>query len=140
LTRWSTWSKTSPARHSHILNLATIYAREKRFRPSADEYRETLRLDPANDLARISLVKALTALAEFDEALPLIQDYARRKPADFDAHYLLGSVYRGVGQYAAAELELKRAVEMDPNHYDVRYNLGFRLGEGRKAAGSSAAS
>ena len=81
----------------------------------------------ANDVARISLVKALTALAEFDEALPLIQDYARQKPADLEAHYLLGAVYRGLGQYAAAELELKRAVAWNPNHYDVHYNLGFVL-------------
>ena len=50
-------------------------------------------------------------LAEFDEALPLIQDYARRKPDDFDTHYLLGAVYRGLAQYDAAGQELKRAVE-----------------------------
>jgi len=53
-----------------------------------------LRLDPANDLARISLVKALTALAEFDEALPLIQELCATKSQRIvDAHYLLGSVF-----------------------------------------------
>ncbi|PYT33472.1 MAG: hypothetical protein DMG58_07290, partial [Acidobacteria bacterium] len=119
--------KDEPGSSLAHFNLATIYAREKRFRPSADEYREALRLDSGNDVARVSLVKTLVGLAEFDEALPLIQDYAQRKPDDFEAHYVLGTVERGLGRYEPAERELKRAMQMDPNHYDVRYNLGFVL-------------
>jgi tetratricopeptide (TPR) repeat protein len=115
-------------------NLATIYAREKMFRQAADEYRESVRLDPANDIARLSLVKALVDLAEFDEALRLMRDYAARKSEEFEAHYLFGTVYRGLGQYEAAEVELKRAVQMDPNHYDVRYTLGFVLWKEGKPA------
>jgi tetratricopeptide (TPR) repeat protein len=127
-------AKDEPGSALVHFNLATVYAREKLFRQAADEYRESVRLDPANDVARLSLVKALVDLAEFDEALPLIQDYAGRKPEEFEAHYLFGSVYRGLGPYEAAERELKRAVQMDPNHYDVRYNLGFVLRKESKPA------
>jgi len=43
------------------------------------------------------LGEALVILAEFPAALPLIQEYARRKPHDFDALYLSGVVRRGLG-------------------------------------------
>ena len=70
---------------------------------------------------------ALVTLAQYGEALPLMQDFAARRPNELDAHYLLGAVYRGLGQFEQAEIELERAVGMDANHYDVRYNLGFVL-------------
>jgi tetratricopeptide (TPR) repeat protein len=56
LTRLVKVHPNSPLAH---FNLATIYANQKRFRESVDEYKETLRLDSSNDVARISLVKAL---------------------------------------------------------------------------------
>ena len=36
-------------------------------------------------------------------------------------------VDRGLGNYAAAEPLLRRAVSLNPNHYEARYNLGFVL-------------
>jgi tetratricopeptide (TPR) repeat protein len=108
-------------------NLATEQAHQKMYRDAAGGFREALRLDPKNDVARISLVKALNVLAEYTEALPLMEDFARRKPSDFDAPYLLGEVYRGLGRYADAAPLLERAVRMKPSHYDSLYNLGFVL-------------
>ncbi len=72
-------------------------------------------------------MKALIILAEFQTALPEIQNYFRRKPHDFDALYLMGVVDRGLGNYTAAEDLLKQAIALDSNHYDTRYNLGFVL-------------
>ena len=108
-------------------NLATEQAHQKLFRAAVGEYRECLRLDPSNDVARTSLVKALNILAEYNEALPLISDYAKRKPDEFEAPYLLGEVYRGLGQYAEAVPLLQHAVKMRPSNYDAQYNLGFVL-------------
>jgi tetratricopeptide (TPR) repeat protein len=108
-------------------NLASVYAQQNRFREAADEYGKALGLDPSNDVARVSLVKALTILSQYSEALPLIEDHARRHPKDFEGHKLLGIVYRGLGRDAEAEAELRRAVEMRPGDYESRYNLGFIL-------------
>ena len=44
-----------------FFNLATVYAQERSFQEAADAYRQALRLEPGNDLARVSLVKALLA-------------------------------------------------------------------------------
>ena len=115
---------TSADRHAR---LGIAYTQESQFRQAVDEFREALRLDPSNDVTRLSYVKALIILAEFQTALPEIQGYFRRKPGDFDALYLMGVVDRGLGDYAAAEPLLKQAEALNPNHYDTRYNLGFVL-------------
>src|SRR5438270_563229 len=49
-------------------NLASIYAHQKRFREAVDEYRFALRLNPSDDVTRISLVKALVMLAQYADA------------------------------------------------------------------------
>ncbi len=105
-------------------NLGIAYTQQNRYREAAQEFETALHLDPANDVVRLSYVKALIILAQFDTALPVIQDYAHRKPNSFDALYLTGVVDRGMGNYTQAEPLLKRAVALRANDYDVRYNLG----------------
>ena len=74
------------------------------------------------------------AMAKFEDALPLLEDFARRKPDDFETHYLLGTVYRSLGNYDAAEAEGRRAVQMKPSDYSARFNLGFILAKAGKPA------
>ena len=100
---------TSADRHAR---LGVAYTQQSQFRQAADEFGEALRLDPSNDITRLSYVKALIILAEFQTALPEIQSYYRRKPGDFDALYLMGVVDRGLGNYSDAEVGI---VEMRPN-------------------------
>ncbi len=116
-----------PASADRHARLGIAYTQETQFRQAVDEFREALRLDPSNDVTRLSYVKALIVLAEFETALPEIQNYFQRKRHDFDALYLMGVVYRGLGNYAAAEGLLRQAIVLNPNHYDTRYNLGFVL-------------
>src|SRR5207248_1721632 len=96
-------AKSQPYLAIAHFNLASVYAQQKRFQEAADEYGQTLRLDPSNDAARVALVKALTILAQYSEALPLIEDYTRRKPADHEGHLLLGTLYRELGKYGEAQ-------------------------------------
>src|SRR5204863_3466156 len=98
---------TSADRHAR---LGIAYTQESQFRQAVDEFREALRLDPSNDVTRLSYVKALIILAEFQTSLPEIQNYLRSKPHDFEAMYLMGVVDRGLGDYADAELLLNKAV------------------------------
>jgi tetratricopeptide (TPR) repeat protein len=113
--------------------LATSYAHQQRFRESAAEYREVLRLDPSNDLARLSLVKALIYLQGYPEALPLIEDYFSRHSDEFEANAILGAVYKGTARYPLAVPPLERAVRMQPGDFAVQYNLAFALARTGKA-------
>ena len=77
-------------------------------------FQEAVRLDPAYDEARVSLVKTLVILAQFDAAAPFIRDYLQRKPHDFDALYLTGVVERGLGNFTEAEKDLRQALALKP--------------------------
>src|SRR3989475_10810446 len=91
---------SSADRHAR---LGIAYTQETQFRQAVDEFREALRLDPSNDVTRVSYVKALIVHAEVQAAFSQIQNYFRRKPHDFDALYSMGVVDRGLGKYTAAE-------------------------------------
>ena len=75
-------------------NLGIVYTQQNRFNEAAQEFQEAVRLDLSNDDARVSLVKTLVILAQFDAAAPIIREYLQRKPHDFDALYLSGVVER----------------------------------------------
>src|SRR5579862_2907972 len=119
--------KADPGLAEAHSNLAVIYALQNRFREAADEYYQALRYDTANDTSRISLVRALVILGEFNDALPFIQDYLKRHASDGDGLTLRGTIYRGLGDYVRAEADLRRGVQAKPEDYDARYNLGFVL-------------
>src|SRR5881275_3078642 len=87
LTELVQQNPSSADRHAR---LGIAYTQETQFRQAADEFREALQLDANNDVTRLSYVKALIVLAEFQTALPEIQNYFRRKPHNFDALYLMG--------------------------------------------------
>ena len=116
-------------------NLATAYARTENFPAAADHYRRVLELDPANDMARMAAAKALANFHKHQEVLELVAPYSSRRPAsvdEFELRHLRGVALRGIGKYAEAEVSLRRAAELRPEHSDTRYNLGFVLARQEK--------
>lgn len=112
--------------------LATIYTRQRRYEDAASEFQEALRLNPRDDLTRASYLQNLLLRSKFDVALPIAQEYYRRRPDDFESLYLLGVVDRELGNYSEAKGLLMEAASMNPQHYATRYNLGLvyvKLGE-----------
>lgn len=108
-------------------NLGIVYTQQDRFGEAAEEFQQALRIDPSDDVTRVSYVKALVVLAQFDKAQPIASEYLQRKPRDFDALYLSGVVNRGLGNYSEAEKELRAALRMKPADFEALYNLGFVL-------------
>ncbi len=124
--------ETAPQLASAHFNLATIYADGKRFREAADEYAAALKLEPANDVTRLALVKAEVSIANYDTALPFAEEYVKNRPKDYEGHYLLGSIYRGLARYPEAERELRTAERGNAQAYGVEYDLGFVLARQQK--------
>lgn len=107
--------------------LATVYTNEERYSEAAAEYKEALRLDPDDDVARLSLAKTLLLLRRTEDALPYAQAYVKSHPADADGYYVLGLAFKAQGNFAESTGALQRAAEINPNDYDVRYHLGSAL-------------
>ena len=108
-------------------NLATLYAREKRYDQSLEHFRAAVELDPADDVTRLSLAKALIALDRFGDAIPLLNEALRRNGHNAEALRLRGMAYRGVSDFDKAATDLRGAVELSPDDYQAQYNLGFVL-------------
>ena len=106
-------------------NLGNAYGRHFRYKEARVEYEQTLRLDPDFNAARLSLAKALLEMGEDTAAIPIVQDYIRRAPGDYEGYLMLGQAYRRQGDLAKAAEHLGRAVELKPDSYDARYNLGI---------------
>jgi len=121
--------KADPANAQAHLNLGINFTQQKLYHEAEAEFREALRLDPANDVIRVSDVKALLNLKQYATALPVIQEYLHRKPHDFDALELAGEVDFGLSNYAEAETVLKQAIAINPDHYNARYYLGSALAD-----------
>jgi tetratricopeptide (TPR) repeat protein len=116
--------------------LGNIYANEQRYREAADEYKEVVRINRGDLTALLAGVKALVNASAYEEALKPAQNYVQRKPADAAGHVLLGTVYRGLGDYAKAEPELKIGAAKAPDDFQARYQFGFvlaRLGKLQQA-------
>jgi len=116
------------------LNLGIVYTQQDRYREAAEQFREVLRLDPNDDVARLSLVKALAILAEFPSALPLIQEYARRNPGDFGSAVPYWSHTTRPWRLHGGRSHSQASCCAEPDDYDSRYNLGFVLAKLGKSA------
>lgn len=121
----------SPAPHSA---LATIYTQQNRLEEAAAEFKKAREINPQDDNVSLSYAKVLILLANYDAALPIIQDHLRRHREGFDGYYLSGVVDRDLGNYSAAKAMLEHAIRLDPNHYDARYNLGVALAKSGEPA------
>jgi tetratricopeptide (TPR) repeat protein len=88
--------------------------------------RRALQYDPDNSDALFELASLLRALKRFDEALKLLQDYARRVPGDFQAIAAIGRNLSGLQRFAEAEGVLRRAL-MGADDANARYDLGVVL-------------
>ena len=106
-------------------NLGNLYAKQEQYSEASGAYAHTLKLDPANDPARLAGAKALMALSLHEAALPLTAEYLSRHPQDAEALYLNGLANRGLGRYRESEAVLLRAAALTPGDYNVQYNLGF---------------
>ena len=80
----------------------------------------------------LARVKALATVSAFQDALAPAQDYVRRKATDPEGHVLLGAVYKGLGEYEKAEVELEHAVAGNPDDFQAQYQLGFVLARNQR--------
>ena len=62
---------------------------------------------------------------KMDQAITELQTAIRQRPDYAPAHYALAHAYFDMKQYALAEVQLKRVLELMPNQNGARYELGM---------------
>ncbi len=130
----------SGARYADVLNmLGIIYHADGKFNNAIDSFEEALEINPDYAEATLNLAVLYNDLGEFKKAKALYARIQDRKGAtDLDPilkgkianlHAHLGDVYRGIGKYAEAIDEYKKALKLCPSYADIRTKLGMSLRE-----------
>ena len=84
--------------------------------------------------ARVGRATELLMENRNEEAVIVLQDIVRRRPGYARAHQQLAHAYFNLRQYAQAEGELKRVIELQPENGSAQYELGISyLNENRTA-------
>ncbi len=90
--------------------------------------REAAELSPGDPAPGMLEVRLLVSLDRHDEALARADELVAAQPGSADLHHLRGMVHYSVGD-AAAEADLRRAVELAPEHREARTGLALALVE-----------
>jgi tetratricopeptide (TPR) repeat protein len=108
---------------AHML-LGRAYLNSNRSLQAIEEFKTTLKLDPAMKLGHYHLGFAYFSLGRNDEAIGEYKEELRRSGESAATVYELGRALLAGGQYDAAVTYLQRGAALDAPNPDVWYNLG----------------
>ncbi len=82
---------------------------------------------PQTDAAVLRDAARLANRGELREAGTLCENYLRQNPTSAQAYYLLGLVREAEGKHSLVGELFKKAVYLDPNHYEAMIHLALHL-------------
>lgn len=126
---WGDVVRNAPNLERARMNLGLLLLRAGRDEEAGEQFRELVRLDPANPGAHTNLGIVQRNLGRSDEALRSLEAALEVK-ADFpEAHLQLGVTYGMLGRDREGVEALRRAVALRPWYPEAHANLGALLGK-----------
>jgi tetratricopeptide (TPR) repeat protein len=101
--------------------------RSQKFQAAAESYELALHQEPTKFVYYARLGGVYIKLGQADQAREIFRRGALRFPQLPEAHYFLGIASRALGDYASAEVELRRSLRLQANNVDALAQLGFVL-------------
>lgn len=113
-----------------VLVMASTYAaltirRNRDYRSELKMWGDTVRKQPGNTRARLSLGYALAQRQRYDEAIAQFNEILRLKPQDTDALNNLGLTMEKMGKWEEAVQYFREGLRVTPNDAQVHLNLGL---------------
>jgi chemotaxis protein methyltransferase WspC len=134
----ATAAATRPA-HRLTKQRASAPARGTPARPfsiSADSAVTVPEPEPLTDDVVLAEAFRLADQGHLDEAAEHCENLLQRHSHQADAHYLLGLIREAAGNVQEAETMLRKAIYLDPNHYEALTHLGVICRQKGDAAGA----
>lgn len=125
----SAWSKLEglpPSSQLHELRARDL-DENGRSREAAVEWREALKLAPANPILERGLAASLMKALDYTAALPLLEKLLQAQPASAELQLLCGRAWLAREQPGTALPYLQRAVDLDPGSLAAQAALGEAL-------------
>jgi len=82
------------------------------------------RVRPANVQARFNLIRAFLQARRTAEGLKVARQLSAENKDDVQLHFTLGVLLASEKQYSTAQLELEKAVALQPETFEILFNLG----------------
>jgi len=125
--------RLDPANRDANYNLGLLLMAQGR---PADAISHFERVRPANLATRFNLIHAYFQAGRTTEALKMARTFSAEHKSDVQLHFTLGTMLASEKQYAAAQFELEKANALQPETFEILYNLGqayLRSNENTKA-------
>jgi eukaryotic-like serine/threonine-protein kinase len=101
-----------PANSDGYRRLGRAYKLNNQFDESLAAYRRAIEVEPAYYMNYQNLGALYSERARYSEALQAFEEAVRLAPDEPNARFVLGMTYKNLGQFAAAERELRLAVSL----------------------------
>jgi tetratricopeptide (TPR) repeat protein len=108
---------------AHV-NLGQDYAAEKKWPEAQKEFDSALQLDPHNSNALWQMTNSLIARNQAPVALARTRQFVTANPDDENGHVIFGMLDTQSKDYASAQTELGRALEINPKSFQSYLQLG----------------
>lgn len=109
------------------------FARKGKLKRAIAEFRQALLLSPHQTTVSYNLALALHKRGDYEETIHLCEQLLRIEP-DADAYGVLGNAKRACGRWQEAVAAYRNALQIQPDHVLILYNLGLALTEGGQFA------
>ena len=114
--------------------LGRVFNAQGKYEKAAEEYSQTLQLDPASDDAYGGLATAYAKLGRLEEAERAYKQAISARPSYWATYNWLGLFYMGHARYDEAATMFSEVVTLAPDSFTGYYNLGgVRVLQGRYA-------
>jgi len=107
--------------------MAVVLVKQHRHQEAINLLQQTVASNPGNQEAQVELFRLLVLTNHINLARPVGPKLLALRPNDPEVLYLNGIVERSVGDYPQAKIHLEKAVALDGEFFNSRYNLGMVL-------------
>lgn len=133
LEMWRRLSEQNPNPRT-LRALAGAYEQAHDYKSAAATLRRALELDPKNTEIKAGLAEDLLMSDDLEGSLALYRELVQANPRESRMWLRLSQIYRHKRDFASARDAQRRALELDPDNLEVRYNdVNLLEAEGKNA-------
>jgi len=133
LEMWRRLSDRNPNPRT-LAALADAYEQAHDYKSAAETLARASQLDPKDDKIKTSLAEDLLMSGDSDGALKLYKELVQSDARNAGLWLRLSQIYRHKGKLADARDAHRRAIEIDPENLEIRYNeVNLLEAEGKNA-------
>lgn len=108
-------------------DLGNAYFRRGEYRQAAEQYRQSVKINPDYAVAYFSLGNALSKMGQAQAAIEQYRQAVKHDGEYAEAYSNLGTALEAEGKLEEAIRAYRRAIELKPRYAPARYNLGNAL-------------